>query len=118
MPNSVQTKLADLSTTDELPIIDDYIVYEKIRSAKKPRSHVPGDLPCRLVQEFGPELAKPAEIIFRKILKTGEWPKQWRTEYGTPIQKKENPFDESEIRIISLQIFSARFLKSLSLIGY
>ena len=40
--------------------------------------------------------------IFRNIVKTGHWPKPWRTEYGTPLQKEVNPVTEDQLRIISL----------------
>ena len=63
---------------------------------------MPGDLPRRIIQEFGPELATPAGKIFRNIVKTGHWPKPWRTEYGTPLQKCKNPITEDQLRIISL----------------
>ena len=65
-------------------------------------SSVPGDIPRRLVQEFGPELATPAAKIFRNIVQTGHWPQPWRTEYGTPLQKQTNPIHEGQLRIISL----------------
>ena len=86
----------------EVPEISDYEMYRAIRKSKKPRSQVPGDLPRRLIQEFGPELAAPATAILRNIVKTGQWPKQWKVEYGIPLQKQENPFSEDDLRIISL----------------
>ena len=76
-------------------------MYNNIQKSKKPRSSVPGDLPRRLLQEFAPELAAPAAQIFQNILKTGEWPKPWRTEYGVPLQKQANPANEDQLRIIS-----------------
>ena len=78
---------------------------------KKPRSSVPGDLPRRIVQEFSPELATPAAEIFRNILKTAHWPKQWRLEYGTPLQKQPNPLNEDQIRIISLTSYLSKQLE-------
>ena len=86
----------------DLPTISDFEVYQKIRKSKKPKSSVPGDLPRTLVQEFGPELATPAAKIYRNIVKSGQWPKQWRTEYGVPLQKQKNPITEDHLRIIAL----------------
>jgi hypothetical protein len=83
-------------------------VFEKIRKSKKPKSSVPGDLPRKIVKEFGPELAGPAGIIFRNIVKTGHWPKAWRTEYGTPLQKVPNPETEDQLRIISLTSYLSK----------
>ena len=102
LPEEVKTKISRPVDPNEVPEICDYAVYEKIKKSKKPRSSVPGDLPRRIIQEFGPELATPAGKIFRNIVKTGHWPKPWRTEYGTPLQKCKNPITEDQLRIISL----------------
>ena len=91
-----------------MPQLSDYQVYEQIRKSKKPRSNVPVDLPRRLVQEFAPEIAAPAGKIFRRIMNTGLWPKQWRLEYGTPLQKKTNPVEEDDLRIISLTSYLSK----------
>ena len=83
-------------------------MYRKILKQKKPRSCVPGDLPRRVVQEFAPELAAPAGKIFQSIIETGQWPKPWRTEYGSPLQKMSNPETEDQLRIISLTSFLSK----------
>jgi hypothetical protein len=70
LPEHVKAKLDTPVTPDELPTIQDYVIYENIKRSKKPRSCVPGDVPRRIVQEFGPELATPAGKIFRNIVKT------------------------------------------------
>ena len=108
LPEPVQAKLKAINGQDEVPEIPDYAVYEKIKKTKKPRSSVPGDLPRRIVQEFAPELAAPVGKIIRNIVKTGEWPKSWRTEYGVPIQKITNPIIEDDLRIISLTSFLSK----------
>ena len=108
----VKMKIDNPGCPEELPRIEDYQVYNNIKKSKKPRSSVPGDLPRRLVREFAPELAAPAAKIFKNILKTGEWPKTWRTEYGVPLQKQDNPANEDQLRIISLtSFFSKQFEK-------
>ena len=61
----LQSKLESESTP---PIIDDYDLYQKIRSAKKPKSGVPGDLPRIIVQDFAPELATPVQHIVNNIV--------------------------------------------------
>ena len=90
------------SQDKSIPILSDFEVYEQIRKSKKPKSSVPGDLPRRLVKEFGPELAAPVAKIYRNIVKSGHWPKSWRIEYGTPLRKQPNPETEDHLRIISL----------------
>ena len=100
VPDEVKAKLDQPVLEKDIPIISDHAVYEVIRKSKKPRSSVPGDLPRRLVQEFGPELTTPAAKIYRNIAKSGHWPKPWRLEYGTPLQKVKNPVSEENLRII------------------
>ena len=88
-----------------------YDVFEKIQKSKKPKSSVPGDIPRKLVKEFGPELASPAGIIFRNIVKTGHWPKPWRIEHGIPLQKVSNPETEDQLRIISLTSYLSKVME-------
>ena len=70
-----------------------------------------GDLPRRIVKEFAPELAAPAGKIFRNIVQIGDWPKPWQTEYGTPLQKTNNPISEDDVRIISLTSHLSKVLE-------
>ena len=42
------------------------------------------------------------------IVRTGEWPKPWRTEYGIPLEKVTNPIIEDDLRIISLTSFLSK----------
>ena len=71
-------------------------MYKKIRAAKKPRSGVPNDLPRLLVQEFAPELDTPVGKIVGKIVKTCEWPRQWKLEHIVPIGKVPIPETEDD----------------------
>jgi hypothetical protein len=93
---------------DDIPVLKEEDVWQKIVQAKKPKSAVPGDLPKRIVQEFSPELAEPACKIFANIAKSGHWPKSWRVEYGLPLQKQANPVNEDQLRIISLTSFFSK----------
>ena len=111
LPDNVKAKVLTPVNPDELPQLSDYEVYKKIRKSKKPRSHVPGDLPRRIVQEFCPELAAPASIIFNNITKSGQWPKSWKVEYGTPLQKQNSPVTEEHLRIISLTNFLSKVME-------
>ena len=104
LPLQVKLKINKRVNPDDLPMMDEYTVYEKLKSTKIPRSYVPGDLPRRILKEFGPELATPATTIFRSIVSTGHWPKSWRVEYSTPLKKQTDPVSEDQLRIISLNI--------------
>jgi hypothetical protein len=87
----------------DIPYIEAYQIYEKMRKCKKTKSAVPGELPARLRQKFNVELAGPAEIIFNNIARTGIWPQTWKKEYGTVLKKvTSSPEDESQLRIISI----------------
>ena len=83
-------------------------MFEKNKKSRKPKSSVPGDIPIKLVKEFGPELATPAGMIFRNVVKTGHWPKAWRVEYGLPLKKVSNPETEEQLRIISLTSYLSK----------
>ena len=116
LPADVQSKLNQQISESDLPSIEDHEVYLKIKTTKKPRSSVPGDLPRQIVHEFGPELAAPAGKIFCSIVRTGHWPKSWRTEYGTPLQKEPNPVTEDQLRIISLTNFLSKVFEQYVMI--
>ena len=104
----VQAIFDQPSSDAQVPDLPDHEVYQLIMRSKKPHSSVPGDLPRKLVKEFSPELAAPVAKIFRNIVRTGHWPKQWRVEYGTPIQKVTNPETEDPLRSYLWLATSAR----------
>ena len=108
LPERVQNKL---QCNDTPPVVSEYDTYRKIQSAKKPRSGVPNDLPKLIVQEFAPELAVPVSRIVNSISRTGEWPRQWKLEYVTPIGKVPIPESEDDLRPISLTSFSSKVTK-------
>ena len=82
--------------------------YRKIKSAKKPKSGVPADLPRQLVLEFAPELATPVHHIISSIVQTCQWPAQWKQEWVTPIGKVPTPKTEDDLRPISLTPFFSK----------
>ena len=90
-------------------------VESKISKAKKTKGGVPGDIPAKLVKEFGPELAPPLSQLFRKIATTGKWPKRWRLEQGLPLKKTPNPITEDDLRIISLTPFFSKTFEQIVL---
>ena len=110
LPERVQTKL---ECEESPPAVSDYEAYRQIRAAKKNRSGVPNDLPRLLVQEFAPELATPVGKIVRQIVKTGEWPRQWKLEHIVPIGKVPMPETEDDLRPISLTPFFSKVTEIL-----
>ena len=105
LPERVQSKLQEESTP---PTISERDTYEKIKSANKPKSGVPGDLPCSMTKEFSVELAKPLSYIINNIFKSAEWPADWLVEYVTPLGKVPMPESEDELRPISLTNFFSK----------
>ena len=81
-----------------VPKLEDYEVYTKICKAKKPNSTVLGDLPKKVVQEFSCELTSPLTVIYKSILKTFQYPRQWVIEYQLPLPKSYPPASEDELR--------------------
>ena len=79
---------------------------------RKAKSAVPGDIPKTLVQECSPDLSVPVSQIFQNILDTCHWPKQWRVEYGVPLQKVPNPKNEDQLRIISLTSYLSKVFEA------
>ena len=116
LPDRVNMKLASPESESETPVIYEYEVYDNIRAANKPKSGVPGDLPRKLINEFSPELSLPVCKIFNNILKSAKqgcakWPCAWKREYGTPLQKKPDPQNEDDLRIISLTAFFSKVME-------
>ena len=87
----------------DIPYIEAFQIFGKMKKWKKTKSAVPGELPARLRQEFSVELAAPAAIIFNNMAKTGVWPQSWKQEYGTVLKKVTSlTEDESQLRIFSI----------------
>ena len=101
----------NLETKCSPPTISEHECYEKIKAAKKPRSSVPGDLPCEIVKEFAVELALPLHKLLNNIVKSAIWPEQWRMEYITPIGKIPYPESEDDLRPIALTAFFSKVME-------
>ena len=50
---------------------------------------MPGDMPQRLfnMEDVKLGLAEPVAAIVNNVAKTGEWPRQYKTEWGVPQEK-------------------------------
>ena len=99
LPKRVKDRLNDGTTP---PIISELECYHRIRTAKKPKSVIPGDLPSSVLNEFSVELAGPLSDLLNKIIRTAEWPKEYKVEHITPISKIAEPKSEDDLRPISL----------------
>ena len=108
MGYSYQSVVTKIKTKSSPPTVDDYDVYLKLKSAKKPQSGVPSDLPRHIVKEFLPELAKPIAKIVNSISRTGQWPCQWKQELVIALGKIDIPETEDDLRPISLTPFFSK----------
>ena len=102
LPESVRAVMERPVNTCDIPQIEEWQVWDVMKSGKKTKSAVPGELPAKLRHEFGPELAGPATIIFNKIASSGQWPDHWKEGWAVPLKKVDAPKDESEIRLIEI----------------
>ena len=99
----LQRKLEQCTVPENVPFLDLWSVKEALRNTNHTMSRAPGDMPPNLRQEFYQWLAEPYQAILTEIVRTGEWPRQWKLEYGTPIPKESPPLtDEDQLRIISI----------------
>ena len=91
LPDDVKNALNEFSETfGSKPVLNELEVFQKLSSAKKTKSGVPGDLPRSLLKEFAPELAKPLMKIYNRIIDSGEWPRKWLIEHGLPLQNEDD----------------------------
>ena len=108
LPADVLNKLRAPDMLVNAPQLSESDVEEQIRKAKKPKAGIPGDLPRRIVQRFAPQLAKPYKKVYNNIVQSGELPFVWKVEHGLPLQKCKNPFNEDDLRVISLTAFFSK----------
>ena len=111
-PPKVREILENGKVDESKPVLEEWQVYKKILAAKKPYTELPGDLPVKVVKEFGPELAKPITILFNRITQTGEYPRQWVFEHQIAIPKVNPPQTMDDLRNISSKAFFSKVNKS------
>ena len=114
LPKRVQEKIQN-AKAQSIPFVSKKMVEDKIKKAKTTKGGVEGDLPAKLIKEFGPELASPLSQLFNTIAATGKWPKRWKTEQGIPLKKVTSPMSEDDLRIISLTPFFSKTFEQLVL---
>ena len=85
LPERVQKKLKENYPLP--PVVTVHETLDKINSAKKNKSGVPGDLLRTITKEFSDEIAGPLNTILNNIFQSAEWPSHWKSEYVTPIGK-------------------------------
>ena len=70
------------------PQLQVHEVWQRIKSLKKTKSTLEGDLPERLRKEASIFLAEPLTDIYNACLEQGAYPDAWKMETVTPVPKK------------------------------
>ena len=84
-----------------LPLFEAHEVWMKIKSMKKKKSTVKGDIPWKIICEYSVELSSPLCNIYNTGTLNGEWPAIWKYEYVTPVPKVYPPSTTDDLRKIS-----------------
>ena len=87
-------------------------VAEKIRSSKKSKSAVAGDIPPILQNKLSDIIAIPATRIINHSLNAKIWPSSWRVETQSAIPKCNAPSDFDELRNVSCTNVLSKIMES------
>lgn len=102
-----------VSNLEQCPLL--YQIAGRLRSMKKPKSQIYGDIDPSIVTEFADLLAIPLQIIFERVFETVEWPKSWKRESVTIIPKNPTPATLGETRNIACTPLFSKLLESFLL---
>ena len=94
------------------PIIHAHQVYNVLRRLNASKAAAPGDIPIKLIKEFAMELSEPLSVIFNAILHTGNYPSSWKRAVITPIPKKQQVSQLSDLRPISITAIFSRVMET------
>ena len=95
--------------------VEPYQVAARLKSCKKPKGQVSGDINPELVSKYYDILAIPLSVIYNKVLNTLSWPKLWKRESVTVIPKNNSPASLSELRNLSCTPLFSKVLESFIL---
>ena len=83
------------------PKISSAKVVKVIKTMNKQAAAVPGDLPIRIIAEFGDQLSRPLAHIINSCFTLGQYPAIWKVEHVTPVPKVLPPEKLKDLRKIS-----------------
>ena len=113
--NGLQAAPLPAADDASLPPLTCAEVVGRLKSFRKPKSMVKGDIFPTLVNKVAASLANPLCNIYNTITATGEWPATWKTEYVTPIPKKPLPESPDDLRNISCTLLLSKVYESFML---
>ena len=100
---------------NEINSISSQFVYNVMRQIKKKKSSVPGDIPPCNNDDVRLSLAEPGAMLANSVAKSGQWPRQFKTEWGVVVRKEPNTATEKQVRIISCLNQMAKVLEKVIL---
>ena len=111
---ALRLALEDGRTSQDKPVLAQDQVYRRMKQVTKPKSSVKGDVPMPVLKQFMFEYAKPASVIFNKILQSSLWPDQWKVEQTIVISKCKStqPNNEDDLRTISKTQWLSKLLEN------
>ena len=92
-----------------------YEISAALKSCRKPKSRVKGDIDRRLVSKYSDLLAIPLQIVYDQVYSTLVWPELWSTETVHLIPKCTAPDDLSQLRNLSCTPLFSKVLESFTL---
>ena len=101
--------IPDPKRTDNVELVrhlEEYQVSAHLKTFRKPKSRVPGDIEPKLVTAMHNLLAIPLTAIYNQALSTLSWPQLWKDETVSIIPKNNSPADLSELRNLSCTFFT------------
>ena len=120
--NRISREFAPLETTDipltynkTLPEMSREEVEKMLRSAKKTKSMVKGDIYPTIVNDVAHIISIPLSNIYNSVLQDYVWPAVWKREFVTTIPKKNLPQDFADLRNISCTLFVSKVFESFVL---
>ena len=99
----------------QLPVLTHSEVSKRLRDFKKPRGGVKGDSFPTLATKHADSLSRPLTHIYNLISTSGNWPKEWKTEFVTPIPKTSLPQSADDLRNISCTMLFSKVYETFVL---
>ena len=84
----------------------------RIRRFRKPKSRVSGEVFPELLTTYSDFFTIPLTLIYNEILKTHEWPLDWKTVYATVIPQNSCPQSFTDLRNISCTKLISKIMES------
>ena len=99
----------------EFPVPELYQISARLKSIKKPKGLLRGDIDGKLNYRYCDLIAIPLLMIFSSVARTAEWPRLWKSEQVTVIPKNSCPENMTELRNLSCTPLYSKLLESFVL---